>query len=138
MTFISNIITIIRNGYATRSEYIIYKVSHTSIPVKLFEVLHIMRKIGMIRAFEYIESNSITQIKSSCIIYLKYDSAGVSVIDTVFLISKPSRRVYLSAAALWQPQSTVGFLVLSTTQGILTINEARRLNVGCEVLFGIT
>ena len=138
MTFISNMITIIRNGYATRSEYIIYKVSHTNIPAKLFEVLTIMRKIGIIRSFVYTESNSNNKIKSSCIIYLKYDSNGVSVIDTVFLISKPSRRIYLSAAALWQPQSTVGFLVLSTTQGILTIGEARRLNVGGEVLFGIT
>jgi len=138
MTFISNMITIIRNGYSSRSEYIIYKVSHTNTPAKLFQVLNIMRKIGVIRAFSYMESNDPKKKKSSCIIYLKYDSVGVSVMDTVFLISKPSRRVYLSAAALWQPQSTVGFLVLSTTQGILTIGEARQLNVGGEVLFGIT
>ena len=97
MNFISDIITKIRNGYSTRSEYITYKMPHTNIPAKLFEVLNIMRKMGIIRSFE---NNVVKNDKASCVIYLKYDASGVGIRDTVFIISKPSRRVYLSAASL--------------------------------------
>jgi len=71
-------------------------------------------------------------------IFLKYDSVGKSVINSVYLVSTPGRRVYVSSNSLWQPQSTSGFFVLSTTSGILTDIEARRYNVGGEVLFGVT
>jgi ribosomal protein S8 len=45
--------------------------------------------------------------------------------------------VYISASSLWQTQSTTGFVALSTVYGIITDIEARRYNVGGEVLFGI-
>jgi len=71
-------------------------------------------------------------------IYLKYDESGKSVIDSLFLVSKPSRRIYMSSSAIWQPQTTTGFFILSTPIGICTDIEARRYNVGGEILFGVT
>lgn len=56
----------------------------------------------------------------------------------MFRASTPGRRIYVSASSLWQPQSTSGFFVLSTVYGIFTDAEARRYNVGGELLFGVT
>ena len=98
---------------------------------------NILQKTGVIRGFSYKKVKKISKIQGSLIIYIKYDAFGASVIDTSFYISKPSRRIYISAAALWQSQATTGFLVLSTVYGILTDIEARRYNIGGEVIFGI-
>jgi ribosomal protein S8 len=44
----------------------------------------------------------------------------------------------MSSSAIWQPQTTTGFFILSTPIGICTDIEARRYNVGGEILFGVT
>ena len=138
MVFIFNILTNMRNSSSTRSEYVTVQVPYGNSPANVFAVLTILRKMGVIRGFSYMECMVGGKIKAQYFVYLKYDAAGISVIDTIFFVSTPSRRVYISAAALWQPQSTAGFFVLSTTHGIITNAEARRLNVGGEVLFGVT
>ena len=75
--------------------------------------------------------------KKSVRVYLKYSSRGDAAFRSIFLVSKPGRRVYLSTRALWQPYATTGVYVLSTPQGLLTDREARQKNVGGEVLLGI-
>lgn len=100
MTFLSNRLTIIRNGIASQSEYVVCALPSGSTPANAFAILTILQKNGMIRGFSYKESRVSKKIKTKYYIYLKYDATGVSVIDTVFLVSKPSRRIYAPAAAL--------------------------------------
>lgn len=138
MNFLSNRLTNIRNAKATQLSQIVFIRPQGSVPKAIFTILTLLRKNGMIRGFGFKEIVLSGKIKREYIIYLKYDATGKSVLDSIFLVSKPSRRVYLSSAALWQPQTTTGFFVLSTTYGILTDSEARRYNVGGEVLFGVT
>ena len=137
MLFLYNILTKIRNGASAQADFIVYAIPIGGVPVKAFAVLTLMRKIGMIRGFYYNEQNLHGKAETRFLIYLKYDAAGKSVIDTSFFVSKPSRRIYISAAALWQPQTTTGFFILSTSYGIRTDSEARRYNIGGEILFGI-
>ena len=68
---------------------------------------------------------------------LKYNSRGEPAIRARFRVSKPSRRVYVGTSALWQPPAGAGLLVLSTNRGLLTDRDARRFNIGGEVLRGI-
>jgi small subunit ribosomal protein S8 len=49
-------------------------------------------------------------------------------------ISRPGRRIFASTLTLWQVPSTTGIYILSTPRGIMTDNEARKYNIGGEVL----
>jgi ribosomal protein S8/ribosomal protein L6P/L9E len=92
----------------------------------------------------YLESFSSTHIStsetSSSVIFtisLKYGPCGEPAIRSIHPISLSGRRVYLSAASLWQPQFLNGTLILSTPRGLLTDREARYFGVGGEVLRGV-
>ncbi len=135
MYFISNRITSIRNGEQASLRQIVWDTPSGSHYKSLYTTLEVLREAGVIRGFSFLSS---VKNKNKVVIYLKYDSIGKSVIRSVFLVSTSARRIHISASSLWQPQSTSGFFVLSTIYGILTDVEARRYNVGGEVLFGVT
>ena len=67
-------------------------------------------------------------------IQLKYGPEGEHVIRKIDRISKPGCRVYSSVADLPVVRDGQGIMVVSTSQGILSDNEARQHNVGVEVI----
>lgn len=72
-------------------------------------------------------------IRKTLIATLRYVD-GQSAIDDLKRVSRPGRRVYLSAKELRQVKSGFGIAVLSTPQGLMTNREARAKNIGGEVL----
>ena len=66
-------------------------------------------------------------------IELKY-SRNEPAITKISCVSRPGRRVYISVKSLWDIHKGLGFLVLSTPKGVVSDKEARRLNVGGEIL----
>ena len=134
MNLISKIITSIRNAKNAKLNYITYHINQEERILNIVTILTILRNNGVIRAFSYLPSKN----KNKFVIYIKYDQTGNNVIRSIFNVSKPSRKLYVSSKALWQPQSTTGFFVLSTSYGIITDIDARRYNVGGCILFGIT
>jgi len=52
-------------------------------------------------------------------------------------ISKPGRRVYRGVKALPRVKSGLGILIVSTSKGVMTDKEARRYNVGGEVICSV-
>ena len=68
---------------------------------------------------------------------LKYNARGEPAIRGAFRVSKPSRRVYAGVSSLWQPPAGAGLLVISTPRGLRSDRDARRFNVGGEILMGI-
>ncbi len=67
-------------------------------------------------------------------IFLKYDANRRGIIN-LKRVSKPSRRVYVGRDEIPSVLEGLGISILSTPNGILTDKEARRANVGGEVLF---
>ena len=67
-------------------------------------------------------------------IFLKYDSNGLPVIHNIKRVSKPGSRKYTNAEALPRVRNGLGIAILSTSHGVMTDKEARRANVGGEVL----
>lgn len=65
-----------------------------------------------------------------------FDGKKARVLD-VRRMSKPSRRMYMKAAEIKPIRNGYGLLVLSTPKGIMTGDEARKAQVGGEVLFKI-
>ena len=108
------------------------KKSHTScFKSKLnMNVLSVLKDEGYIRNFEdYEERKGINFIK----IELKYFN-GTPVIKKIKRISKPGIRVYSKISDLQKPYGGLGISILSTPKGVMSDQEARKNNVGGEIL----
>jgi small subunit ribosomal protein S8 len=67
-------------------------------------------------------------------ITLKYGPGEVSVLQSLQRISKPGRRMYVTAGQLPRVLNGLGVAIVSTSRGVMSDRECRRLNVGGEVL----
>ena len=86
---------------------------------------------GYVKGYEVIEDG----IKSTLRISLKYgEDKNVKVITGLKRISKPGLRIYAGAEELPKVLGGLGIAIISTNKGILTDKEARKENVGGEVL----
>jgi len=65
---------------------------------------------------------------------LRYVSNRSRVLSGIKRISKPGNRVYTGAQAIPRVNGGIGVSIVSTSQGLLTDREARRRNVGGEIL----
>ena len=94
------------------------------------QILMTLQREGFIGEFEV---NGEIPVKELAI-QLKYGPEGEHVIRRIDRISKPGCRVYSSVADLPVVRDGQGIMVVSTSQGILSDNEARQHNVGGEVI----
>ena len=69
-------------------------------------------------------------------ITLKYGEFGPAISGIKF-ISRPSRRIYINAGQIKPVRSGYGMAVISTPKGIMSSKEARKNNLGGEILFEI-
>ena len=132
MHFLSNLITTISNANAAKLNNISCKFSTRNEFNYIRQILIILQKEGIIRHFTY------TKNPTRIIIYLKYNELGNNVIKSIFIVSKPSRPIYIKSKTFWQPQISSGFFIISTKYGIITDAKARQYNLGGHILFGIT
>jgi small subunit ribosomal protein S8 len=65
---------------------------------------------------------------------LRYQNGRVRVLKGIRRISKPGNRVYRGAAKIPRVAGGIGVSIVSTSEGLLTDREARKRNVGGEVL----
>ena len=73
--------------------------------------------------------------KKTLRLYLKYGAdKNEKIISGLKKISKPGLRVYASAEEMPKVLGGLGIAIVSTNQGVITDKQARRLNVGGEVL----
>ena len=71
--------------------------------------------------------------KPTLSINLKYHS-GNPVISTIERISKPGRRIFSSADSLPKINNGLGIAIISTPKGVMTDLDARKQNVGGEII----
>ncbi|MCE7027211.1 30S ribosomal protein S8 [Jiella avicenniae] len=93
-------------------------------------VLDVLKDEGYIRGYTLTEFGN---GKSEYEIELKYYE-GQAVIREIARVSKPGRRVYVSAKTIPQVANGLGISVLSTPKGVMADHSAREQNVGGEVL----
>jgi len=67
-------------------------------------------------------------------LFLKYDHYGQPVIKKLTRESKPGLRVYCNADEIPRSFNGLGIVVLSTSRGVMTDKEARKVHVGGEVM----
>ena len=122
---IADMLTRIRNANSSKHESVNVPASKIKI-----EIAKILEKEGYINGFEIIEDNIQGMIK----INLKYAQGKQSVITGLKRVSKPGLRVYASKDNLPKVLKGLGIAIISTSKGVMTDKEARKLNVGGEVL----
>ena len=93
-------------------------------------ILKILKEEGYIKDY-YIEKteNNKTTLK----INLKYYE-GYPVIKEIKRISKPGRRIYSRANSIPRVMNGLGLAILSTPKGVMTDTDARKNNVGGEII----
>jgi len=96
---------------------------------------------NVLREKEYIEDCKVIETegspKKSISITLKYDDNENSVINELKRISKGGRRVYKNASELKSFKNGYGTIIVSTNKGVISNDEAYKLNVGGEVLCSV-
>jgi small subunit ribosomal protein S8 len=68
-------------------------------------------------------------------VYLKYDDNDNSVIEGLKRVSKPGYRRYVGKHAIPRVINNLGISVLTTSKGVMTGQDARKMGVGGEILF---
>jgi small subunit ribosomal protein S8 len=70
-------------------------------------------------------------------VILKYDRENNPMINKVNIISKASKKIYIKYNEINDFYDDVGILILSTSRGILSNAEIKRLRIGGKILFKI-
>ena len=122
---IADMLTRIRN--ASNSKHKTVDIPASNMKRAIAEILF---KEGYIKSFEDIKDDTQGIIR----ITLKYDEKGAKVISGLKRISKPGLRVYSSKDELPKVLNGLGIALISTSKGIKTDKEARKENLGGEVL----
>ena len=93
------------------------------------KIADILKNEGFIKDFKV---NTISN-KPSLSLELKYHS-GNPVINTFERVSKPGRRVFSSAESLPKVNNGLGIAIISTPKGVMTDIDARKQNIGGEII----
>ena len=126
MDLLSNATSIIKNGYNFRKQLV--QVPNSKICQGCLSILY---KLGYIQNFTIKNKKNIT-------VFLKYTDNAPNIRNLI-RISTPGRRTYSKAKRLKTlfKNRDNGFIILSTSKGLLTDEEARLFNIGGELLLRV-
>ena len=121
---VSDAFTMIRNAIQVKKEEVMIPYSRTTL-----RIIEILKQEGYIDNFKEIELFRHKTIK----VYLKYDGKK-SVLSVIKRVSTPGRRIYAKKKTLPEVNQGYGIAIVSTSNGIFTDKEARKIGVGGEVI----
>ena len=122
---IADMLTRIRNANQMR-----YKEVEVPASKIKNEIARILKEEGFINDYKIDSDNA----QGTIILTLKYTDKKVSVITGLKRISKPGLRVYAKSDEIPKVLNGLGIAIISTSKGIMTDKEARKENIGGEVL----
>lgn len=123
---ISDMFTQIRN--AVRTQLPVVEMPASKQTVALAEIL---RNEGFISSFE---TKALGSPEQKMRIVLKYGPRGEKVIQGIKRISRPGLRVYRPAKKAPRVYGGLGIAIVSTNRGLMSDRQARKSNIGGEVL----
>ena len=122
---LADMLTRIRNGIMARFGKVDIPASGTKI-----SLAKIMKNEGYIKNYKMIKDRRQGILR----VFLKYDGNQKSVISGLDRISKPSRRVYVGHDKIPMVQNGLGISIVSTSKGMMTDRQARKMRVGGEIM----
>ena len=123
---IADMLTRIRNANTAKHDTVDIPASKMKLAIA-----EILFNEGYIKKYEVVEDGNFKSIR----VTLKYGKdKNEKIITGLKRISKPGLRVYAGKDELPRVLGGLGIAIISTNQGVMTDKEARKLNVGGEVL----
>ena len=123
---IADMLTRIRNANTAKHDTVDVPASKIKIAIA-----DILVKEGYVAKYDIVEDGNFKNIR----ITLKYGAdKNEKIITGLKRISKPGLRIYAGKDELPRVLGGLGIAILSTNQGVITDKEARKLQVGGEVL----
>ena len=122
---IADMITRIRNAQ-------LRTLNKVNIPNSKFRarILDVLKEEGYISDYKFLTDK---KNKGSLLVDLKY-SNGLPVIKEITRVSKPGRRIYTKAESIPKIKNGLGIVIVSTSMGIMSDNDARSKNIGGEII----
>ena len=123
---IADMLTRIRNANTAKHDTV--DIPSSKMKIAIAEILV---NEGYISKYDLVENGNFKDIR----VTLKYGKdKNEKIISGLKRISKPGLRIYAGAEELPQVLGGLGIAIVSTNKGVMTDKEARKLNVGGEVL----
>ncbi len=122
---IADMLTRVRNASSAKHDTVDVPASNMKKAIA-----QIMLDEGYIKSYTVIEDGKQGIIR----ITLKYGAGKTQVITGLRRVSKPGLRIYSNCEEMPRVLKGLGIAILSTSKGVITDKEARKLNVGGEVL----
>jgi small subunit ribosomal protein S8 len=125
---IADMLTRIRNAVAVRHLSVIIPASKIKV-----SIARLLKEEGFVRDFEVLRGQPQRILR----IHLSYTDRRESAIKGLRRVSSPGLRVYVGKGDIPRAFGGIGVAILSTSQGVLSAQEAWRLHVGGELLCNI-
>lgn len=122
---IADLLTRIRNAYMAKHDRLDVPASRLKL-----EICRVLERSGYLDGVEVRDGEPVDTLR----ILLRYSQEGEQVIRHLQRVSRPGLRVYTRATDLKPVLNGHGMAIVSTSQGLLTDDEARQRRVGGEIL----
>jgi small subunit ribosomal protein S8 len=122
---IADYLTRLRNGIMAGHDAVVVPASKIKSAIS-----EILKKEGYIHSFKQVDHEGRTYI----IVNLKYVKDKQSVIHGLKRVSRPGLRIYAGATEIPEVNGGLGIAILTTPKGLLTGKDAKKQNVGGEIL----
>ena len=122
---IADLLTRIRNASSAKHETVDIPASNMKKAI-----MQILVDEGYVKSFTVIEDGKQGMIRAT----LKYGEGKTPVITGLRRVSKPGLRIYSSVEDMPKVLKGLGIAIVSTSKGVLTDRQARKENVGGEIL----
>ncbi len=125
---IADMLTRIRNG--AKAEFAKVDIPGSKLKIELARVL---KEQGYIKNHKFLEDDKQGVLR----VYLKYVGESEPAIHGLQRVSKPGCRVYTKSKEVQPVLNGLGISIVSTSKGLMTDKQAKKENVGGEVLCNI-
>jgi small subunit ribosomal protein S8 len=122
---IADMLTRVRNAIMARHDSVLVPTSRMKLAIT-----RILKKEGFIADFEVLKGKPQKAIK----IHLKYDDKNEPILSGLERVSKPGLRVYVGRDEIARVHGGLGMSIISTSQGVMTGQQAWRKGIGGELL----
>ena len=126
---IADMLTRIRNALAVKKSEVVLPFSNVKLGIA-----QVLQKEGYVTSVEKIEKGKVDNSFDELKIVLKYLGPKDPAITNLKRISKPGRRVYMPKDKLPRVLNNLGIAVISTSQGLMTNKQAKKIGLGGEVV----
>ena len=125
---IADMLTRIRNAIMVSFDTVDIPSSKLKI-----NVAKLLKSEGFVKNYKIIADKRQGMLR----VFLKYDEKGEPVIGGIKRVSKPSRRVYTKGERIPSVLNGFGVNILSTSKGVMTDRQARKMGIGGEILCSV-